>query len=255
MTLRSRCGALIIILTSVASACRGNSGRTAQAEPSESPTPIEGERPASSLLQAAATETTPPAHPSPHPILRVNYSDHSVPRISTAGAATLLDLPAPLAKAIARDYSGFDVPREEDIAGPWAAKWRPGHVPFLAWGDYNGDGRIDIVTILFSSAQWRVVVFHRTDHEGYVSIPIGGAFDRDVNNPDNGQFGAEYHFLSTFPKGQEYTKQGYDENSEATTSKVVRYDVDTFTLFELEGSVTDYHWIGDGYEEQTSNYE
>lgn len=66
-------------------------------------------------------------------------------------------------KAIETQCPDYRIPNDSDLTYLWASNF----LPYITWGDFNGDGRTDIAVILIKEGAWKEVIMHRTD-QGYV---------------------------------------------------------------------------------------
>ena len=85
----------------------------------------------------------------------------NIPQVVVKDGFSVLVLPDSLIVFIAENYPGFRVPTKEDRTGEWATYPKKDAVPYACWGDFNGDGRIDVALILIGNDGWRTLAFHR----------------------------------------------------------------------------------------------
>jgi hypothetical protein len=114
-----------------------------------------------------------------------------IPEIKMVDGKKLLRLPESLSKQIEKDYPEYRLPTRKDITGPWGyeAHVNPG-LPYITWGDYNGDDQIDVAVILVGNKSWKFVVYHKQGNK-YVDSLRG---HNDNKNP-------QFTILSTVKKG------------------------------------------------------
>lgn len=85
------------------------------------------------------------------------------PEIVTRDGQDVLLLPDEFLAAIQTEFPDYRIPIESDLTGLWASHF----LPYSTWGDFNGDGSIDIAVILIKDGAWREVVMHK-DNQAYV---------------------------------------------------------------------------------------
>jgi hypothetical protein len=106
----------------------------------------------------------------------IEISEEGIPR---------LQLPQALVDAIGRELPGYRIPGAEDLRDRWLGYANESRLPYAAWGDFNGDGLIDVALILVSSDRWTVQSFHQQTDGGYQAHDLesfageSGAFVRD----------------------------------------------------------------------------
>jgi hypothetical protein len=163
-----------------------------------------------------------------------------LPTITMVNEQEHLELPESLAARVSSDFPGFRVPSETDITGDWAHERHPGSLPFVTWGDYNGDGFVDVALLVLSDSHWKVIVAHQNPD---VSISTTEVIGAAITNDDRGLQTPTKLFLSTLKRGDielDYTSQ---------PPKQLTYNIDTFKLLEFENVEYLYHWNGARYDE------
>jgi hypothetical protein len=90
-----------------------------------------------------------------------------IPQIVIKDGQETLVLPNSLTESIKTNFPGFRGPTASDMSGPWVSEKMSGLFPFIAWGDFNGDGLTDVAIILISDKQWKFIIFHGKS-QGYV---------------------------------------------------------------------------------------
>lgn len=96
-----------------------------------------------------------------------------VPQIVIKDGQENLLLPDSLLESIKTNFPGFRVPAASDMTGEWASEKKPGSFPFITWGDFDGDGEIDVAVILSSDTQWKLIIFHQKTKK-YVPVYVRG---------------------------------------------------------------------------------
>ncbi len=159
-------------------------------------------------------------------------------------------MPPSLLERVSVDFPGYRVPGDSDMIGAWGPesptgawfreKW-PDSLPFVTWGDYNGDVFVDIAVLLLSPEQWKLVVFHQSLGPTFTPFEVTGS---TITNDDHGQELLTKLFISTLRKGSDLVP---------TTNPNVRlgapFDVDAIDLVGLRDEEYIYHWNGTQYEE------
>lgn len=116
------------------------------------------------------------SHPATHTASRV--ASNPMPQAPSATEATTQSafsgtylLPASLTESVAANFTGYHVPSPADIKEAWGAK-DAGTTPFLAQGDFNGDGRIDAALIILGESDWKLVIFEQDDQQHYAPAAV-----------------------------------------------------------------------------------
>ena len=92
-------------------------------------------------------------------------------KVQKDGRDTLL-VPVGLLESIKSNFAGYRVPTQTDSSDAWS-EYPGGPFSFIAWGDYNGDGRVDIAVILLNDKKWKFIIFHHLK-DGYKPAYIAG---------------------------------------------------------------------------------
>lgn len=90
-----------------------------------------------------------------------------VPQIVIKDGQEVLLLPDNLLESIKANFPVFHVPTTSDMKDQWVSRKMPNSLPFVVWGNFNGDGLTDVAIILLSENQWKFIIFHRND-QGYI---------------------------------------------------------------------------------------
>lgn len=80
-------------------------------------------------------------------------------------------VPASLADSVSANFPGYRIPAPSDIKEAWNAS-DAGASPFLAQGDFNGDGRTDAALIILGDKDWKLVIFEQDDQQHYAPAAI-----------------------------------------------------------------------------------
>ena len=165
---------------------------------------------------------------------------------------SLLKLAPPLVSQIKKEFAAYRIPTKDDRTGVWASGTH-GETPFVASGDFDGNGRIDTALILLGDGDWKLVVFHQMDDGGYRSFPL-----LTLPNPMSDGSEVQSWVLKVMRKGAERKKEHYDENENNGAVTVVgkyKFPVDVVELIHLDVEDHLYHWTGDKYEDIPFGYE
>ena len=92
-------------------------------------------------------------------------------KVQKDGRNTLL-VPVGLLESIKSNFAGYRVPTQTDFSDAWI-EYPGGPFSFITWGDYNGDGRVDIAVILLNDKKWKFIIFHHLK-DGYKPAYIAG---------------------------------------------------------------------------------
>jgi hypothetical protein len=157
------------------------------------------------------------------------------PKIVLKDGKPELALPAPLAEFINKKLPDYHVPSDKDMIGNWAAYLKKDSVPYACWGDFNGDGRTDVVLIMIGKDTWGLFAFHQTAKGGYHFFEPGG-----FPGPDEDFYksnAAQDFNVYTVRAGQELKTNG-------TSLSDYKAKRDTFAFFFLKDPMSGnlYEW-------------
>jgi hypothetical protein len=162
---------------------------------------------------------------------------NDVPAIKQEKGKPVLVLPERMRFFLRNAFPEYRLPGREDMTGEWASFKET--VPYAAWGDFDGDGRVDIVLILLGRERWRLVEFHQTAGGGFKEVDI----ERGLPGP-RGEFTAgsdprEYHVF-VVPAGRKLIIEG--KPVEAST-----HQFDSVAFFSLKSPENGMHcrWLPD----------
>jgi len=116
--------------------------------------------------RSAAAQTVAPAIPNP-----------PAPAPATTQAMTqslpsaTSSVPPALSESVTGNFPGYRIPGPADIKEAWSAS-DAGASPFLAQGDFNGDGRTDAALIILGESDWKLVIFEQDDQQHYAPAAI-----------------------------------------------------------------------------------
>jgi hypothetical protein len=167
----------------------------------------------------------------------VNAADVPDPKIVKRNGVKTLLLPDSFIQKVSTDYPGFRIPTRDDLTGFWS-HWedRMGGFPYICWGDFNGDGLIDVATFLLSDNGWKFVVYHKSS-QGYVRVLY---MERNSGRPDD-------VVLATVPKGEAKIFEGYDPFKDTIERIVKTYMFDAIEYLEVERNVRMIYWENGDY--------
>lgn len=96
---------------------------------------------------------------------------------------SILELHPALEKVLRERLSEWRLPARSDFIGQWKEFLKTEQIPFVSWGDFNGDGCEDLALILIGARLWKVVVFIKAgDSYRLIELkgfPGGKSFFRD----------------------------------------------------------------------------
>jgi len=92
-------------------------------------------------------------------------------------------LPPTLEKVLRERLPEWHLPARSDFIGRWKGFLNTEQIPFVSWGDFNGDGCEDLALILIGARLWKVMVFIKAgDSYRLIELkgfPGGKSFFRD----------------------------------------------------------------------------
>ena len=149
----------------------------------------------------------------------------AAPKIVLAGGKPALILPARLKDLIKTELPGFHLPARKDMVKAWAAYAKKDSLPYVCWGDFNGDGRTDVILILIGKDDWRLFAFHQTAEGGYHFLEPDGFPGPAGAFPKNNA--AQEFYIYTVKAGEELKAGG-------TALIDYKAKLDTFGFFFLK---------------------
>lgn len=157
------------------------------------------------------------------------------PSINIEDGKKVLHLPDVLVSQINIDHPGYRIPTSNDLTGPWGFESENSEgLPFVTWGDFNGDGSTDVAIILINDTSWMFIVYHKLNNT-YVDVMRG------INNDKLAQF----TILSTVPKGTPFVYE-YKENGKNKQLQE-NYSNDAIVESIYEGPVYTIHYVDGSY--------
>jgi hypothetical protein len=163
--------------------------------------------------------------------LNIAIAATDYPKIEIVDGQSILVLPQILEEKIAVDFPKYRIPKSSDITGIWKYKVKkdPTSLPFVAIGDFNGDGLNDLAILLISSTGINNVIYHRNGADYLLARK-----EEILFSESNGLLGAQQIILSTLKKGDTYSSKSFNNDSVVET--------------EFERSSIIIYWNGGGYE-------
>ncbi len=176
------------------------------------------------------------------------------PRVVATNGRAHLELPGPLSKALGTEFAGYRVPLPADLSGAWAENRGPESLPFVTWGDYDGDGLTDVVLILLSDREWKMIACRQKPVGKYVfytlqSGPLGKV------NPDNNIEYPKDRVLSTLRKRERLVAVDADSQTGKEIERPIEFDHDAIRLTISETAEAFYYWDGKQYQVQEESTE
>jgi len=161
---------------------------------------------------------------------------NDVPTIKQEEGKPILVLPERFRTFLEDYFPDYRLPGPGDMTGEWASFRKT--VPYAAWGDFDGDKRIDYALILLGQDRWRLVELHQTPDGFFKEADIEGGL------PGHEEFTIgsdprEYHVF-VVPAGEKLYIEGKpDEASE--------YEFDSVAFFSLTSPDSGMHcrWLPD----------
>jgi hypothetical protein len=96
-----------------------------------------------------------------------------IPMVKLKDGIPLLVLPERTKEFLEGYFYDYRLPGPQDMTGEWALY--KNDVPYAAWGDFNGDGRLDLALILIGQERWRLVELHQTVDGLFKEVDIEGS--------------------------------------------------------------------------------
>jgi hypothetical protein len=159
-----------------------------------------------------------------------------LPAVKQVSGKPVLVLPEQIRIFLENYFPDYRLPGPEDMTGAWA-KFRT-TVPYAAWGDFDGDSRIDFALILLGHERWRLVELHQTPDGFFKEVDIEGSL------PGNEEFTIgsdprDYHVFIV-PAGKKLILEG--EPVEAS-----EHEFDSVAFFSLRSPDSGMHcrWLPD----------
>lgn len=160
--------------------------------------------------RSAAAQTVAPASPNPPaptPPAAQATTQSSPPATSP--------VPPALAESVTANFPGYRVPGAAEIKEAWSAS-DAGASPFIAQGDFNGDGRIDAALIILGASDWRLVIFEQDDQQHYAPTAVFRAKTiEELSSSGNAVIASPQQLLlATIKQGETWTPEAGDVRSE-----------------------------------------
>lgn len=122
-------------------------------------------------------------------------------------------VPPGLSDSIQSSFPGSRLPNEHELTGAWAVAKQSGSVPFICWGDFNGDGLQDAAMLLLSAQGWKFVIFEQHKDAQYMPVFVARGKQREElgKNWEEVMITAPQKvILQTVNKGETWAPEGGD---------------------------------------------
>jgi len=166
------------------------------------------------------------------------------PKVVTVDGHARLAMPPGLRQAIEATCPGFRVPQDSEIVGRWARNISESSLPYVTWGDYDGNGLVDVGIVLLREGGWKFIIFNQASTSRYkATYTTGGKRD----TPVTAGRAPEGITLTTIPAGKKIDVSGRGGEEMKT------FDKDVIELTQLDdqedvGGSEILHWTGSEYE-------
>jgi hypothetical protein len=176
----------------------------ADTEPSESVQEPESdpiEKPILAPVPPQAPAISTPVSPSPGP----EETKHAVASGNLASRASLLE--SSLLASIRMNFPGYRFPDTRDIVHAHTAETL-GTLPFLCWGDFNGDGLRDAAVVIANERDWRLVIFEQNQRDQYLPAFVARPRKKaDLGRywDENMRIAPQQAILRTISRGEAWT--------------------------------------------------
>lgn len=170
----------------------------------------------------------------------------NVPSVKQEAGKPVLVLPERIRIFLEDYFPDYRLPGPQDMTGEWASFRKT--VPYAAWGDFDGDKRIDYALILLGRERWRLVELHQTPDGFFKEVDIEGSLPGPDGEFTVGSDPRQYHVF-VVPAGKKLILEGEpDEASE--------HRFDSVAFFSLRSPESGMHcrWLPDKGFHSTTRY-
>lgn len=168
------------------------------------------------------------------------------PSLVTSDGHPALVLPQPLLDKLKVSFSGFRVPGEPDMSKAWVSERTSTRLPFVTWGDYDGNNLTDVAVLLLSDREWKLVAFNQVAGGKYDAVSLNGG---DISDAGGNLQCPQEITLATLPKGEEYV---VDSGEKARRGK---FNFDAIEFIAVNSSLWIYYWSEGTFQQIVFGYE
>jgi hypothetical protein len=172
-----------------------------------------------------------------------NLASAEEPQLVVSGETKTLVLPQEFTRYLSINYSNYRLPISADISSVWETVGNKlDGLPYITWGDYNGDGLTDIALFLLGNqSEWQFVVFLKKGNTYEVGL---------VNGTPEMSYAPQVVYLSTIKKGGLLKYNATNEETGKDVSYEYSFPVDVVRYqVALELPIEIYYWEGAKLEE------
>jgi len=175
----------------------------------------------------------------PNISLGANVED---PLVQTVGGKRIVLLPDKLLAVVSQKYPGYRIPNDSDLFEYWEFEYKKGLFPWVVWGDFNGDGLVDVALMLVNDNSWKVIIFNKTSTSYDVGLDaFGNVFDHGdgvISKPSN-------YYVHLIEKGDQIRLVTHPNGVPDETQFTATYDSVAVGVYESEMSIA--YWDQSGY--------
>jgi len=151
-----------------------------------------------------------------------------LPEVVKINGEKTLKLPNKFIQSLPELAPGYQLPNNSDLKTLWASESdKISGLPYVCWGDYNGDGTTDIGIFLEKGGKWKFFVFLLTN---------GKYRQRLVNDID--EYGPQFVLVKTLKRGKTFTYKGERSHNYKYQNDAILYQYD-------RGRIDIYTWQND----------
>lgn len=96
--------------------------------------------------------------------VKIILEAHSSAIVDSTTTPPTISLPTTVNEIVQKNFPGYRLPKSNDYKLDWKHFYEVDKTPFVALGDFNGDGNNDIALLLIGTEKdklWKLVVFHK----------------------------------------------------------------------------------------------
>jgi hypothetical protein len=167
------------------------------------------------------------------------------PVVITVNGKRELVLPDAVLSLVNSKYPGFRVPGVDDLEGEWLYEYSDGRYPWVVWGDFTGNGMIDIALMLVNDKEWKKIIVNKTTTGYEVALDdLGNQFDLGDGVVDVPQ-DFYMHLLKKGTVIEAVTYPSGEKDQEQITSFTAQYDCVISGVYESQLSII--YWQNGSY--------